>query len=55
MHTNDHKEKRLRLLAKRAGVLLEVAYLGGNRDMAIHFLNRMNRILKLVQQENKGA
>ena len=45
------KEKRLRLLAKRAGDLFMAAYLGGNRDRAYFFLRKMNAILKLVLAE----
>lgn len=42
------KEKRLRLLAKRAGDLSVEAYLGGNRERAKHFLKKMKCILWLV-------
>ena len=46
-----HKEKRLRLLAKRAGDLSVKAYLGGNRERAYFFLRKMNAILRLVLAE----
>ncbi|WP_460481205.1 hypothetical protein [Comamonas humi] len=49
------KEKRLRLLAKRAGDLFMSAYLGGNRERAYFFLRKMNAILKMVQQLDKGV
>ncbi|TDS73420.1 hypothetical protein [Comamonas sp. JUb58] len=53
--TSDTKEKRLRLLAKRAGDLSVAAYHGGNRDKAIYFNVKMKRILKMVQKFDKGA
>ena len=49
------KEKRLRLLAKRAGDLSVAAYLGGNRDKAYVFLRKMNAILKMIQKFDKGV
>ena len=51
----DTKEKRLRLLAKRAGDLSVAAYLGGNRDKAYVFLRKMNAILKMIQKFDKGV
>lgn len=51
----DTKEKRLRLLAKRAGDLSVAAYLGGNRDRAYFFLRKMNAILKMIQNIYKGV
>lgn len=49
------KEKRLRLLAKRAGDLSVAAYLGGNRDKSIYFNKVMKRILKMIQKFDKGV
>jgi len=46
--TRDTKEKRLRLLAKRAGDLSVAAYHGGNRDKAIYFNEKRKRILWLI-------
>lgn len=40
------KEKRLRLLAKRAGDLEIKAMAEGNRDRACHFMQRMYRLLQ---------
>lgn len=50
----DTKEKRLRLLAKRAGDLSIAAYLGGNRDRAIRFNEKRKRILWLIYRPCKG-
>lgn len=52
--TSDTKEKRLRLLAKRAGDLSVAAYHGGNRDQAIYFNKVMKRILKMLMPFDKG-
>ena len=52
--TADTKEKRLRLLAKRAGDLSVAAYLGGNRDKAIYLNKVMKRILKMLMPFDKG-
>ena len=52
--TADTKEKRLRLLAKRAGDLSVAAYLGGNRDKAIYLNKVMKRILKMLKPFDKG-
>lgn len=49
------KQKRLQSLARRAGDLCVSAYLGGNRDRAVFFLNKMNRILKMVRDLYKGS
>lgn len=51
---DDTKEKRLRLLAKRAGDLSVAAYLGGNRDKAIRFNEKRKRILWLIYRPCKG-
>ncbi|UBB18343.1 hypothetical protein [Comamonas odontotermitis] len=51
---DDTKEKRLRLLAKRAGDLSVAAYLGGNRDKAIYLNKVMKRILKMLKPFDKG-
>ena len=48
MNTNDQKTNRLQALAKRAGDLMVEAYLGGNRDRAVFFNNKMKRILWLI-------
>lgn len=48
MNTNDQKTNRLQALAKRAGDLMVEAYLGGNRERAVFFNNRMKRILWLI-------
>ena len=48
------KEKRLRLLAKRAGDLFLLAYQGGNASRAKHFHEKRNRILWQVYQPSKG-
>lgn len=53
--TSDTKEKRLRLLAKRAGDLSVAAYHGGNRGRAYFFLRKMNAILKMIQNFDKGV
>ena len=53
--TSDTKEKRLRLLAKRAGDLSVAAYHGGNRDKAYFFLRKMNAILKMIQNFDNGV
>ena len=52
--SDSTKEKRLRLLAKRAGDLSMSAYLGGNRDKAIWFNEKRKRILWLIYQPCKG-
>lgn len=54
MQVLDHKEKRLRLLAKRAGDLSVSAYLGGNRDRAIFFNEKRKRILWPLWAEAQG-
>ena len=48
MNTNDQKTNRLQALAKRAGDLMVEAYLGGNRERAVFFNNKMKRILWLI-------
>ena len=53
--TADTKEKRLRLLAKRAGDLSVAAYHGGNRGRAIYFNKVMKRILKRIRRLDKGV
>ena len=51
----EQKQKRLQLLAKRAGDLMVKSYDPKCNLRSKHFLNKMNRILRLVQQEDKGA
>lgn len=46
--TRYTKEKRLQLLAKRAGVLIDKAMSQGQRDRAYHFMRRMYRLLNVV-------
>lgn len=56
MNTNDQKTNRLQALAKRAGDLMVEAYLGGNRERAVFFNNKMKRILWLIYADaQEGA
>lgn len=48
MRSPDKKEKRLLLVAQRAGVLEAKAMSEGNRDRAYHFMRRMYRLLQVV-------
>lgn len=52
----DKKTNRLQALAKRAGDLMVEAYLGGNRERAVFFNNKMKRILWLIYADaQEGA
>jgi hypothetical protein len=42
------KEKRLRSLARRAGVEVDKAMSKGQREKAYHFMRRMYRLLNVV-------
>lgn len=42
------KEKRLLLVAQKAGALEAKAMSEGNRDRAYHFMRRMYRLLRVV-------
>lgn len=44
----DPKEKRLLLVAQKAGALEAKAMSEGNRDRAYHFMRRMYRLLQVV-------
>lgn len=45
---SDSKEKRLLLVAQKAGALEAKAMSEGNRDRAYHFMRRMYRLLQVV-------
>lgn len=45
---SDSKEKRLLLVAQKAGALEAKAMSEGNRDRACHFMRRMYRLLQVV-------
>lgn len=51
--TEHTKEKRLLLVAQKAGALEAKAMSEGNRDRAYHFMRRMYRLLHVVASMRK--